>query len=347
MRDNIQSPGGDLLSDVAPGITITTDFQFRQPELDRGTELYGDLEHGSIILIGVRVNDFFYCQHRAGCQQQFYDAESLQTHFQYDHFDFTRVSPAMKHICLDCKKENAGAYLRCQWCFAHDNIQSQIHGHFIRNMDLSYYPGSGPAPLHNYSSTPFYPAYATSVNNARTGPSHGSGNGLDPDPFINNGHTNQYGGPSYQTYGNNHNSYDHTTMGGNQYQGSYTGARQVAIRHSVYARVMFSNVKGRSRQLKRLLLLASLLVIVILCLAHDKVLSKTRSTFTHTGPEIQEHLPTIGFIVLFLSFGTSFLVKHRIRPHASSVKTIYPFFQSISLTRVSNIHARRFVHSAQ
>lgn len=322
MRHNIQSPGGDLLSDVAPGITIT-DFHFRQPDPDRGTELYGDHGHGSIILIGVQQNDYVYCQHRAGCQQQFHDAESLQIHFQYDHFDYTRASPAVKHICLDCGKENTGAYLRCQWCFVHNNIQSQIHGHFIRNLEMSYHPGNGPAPLHNYSSTPFYPAYATSVNNAETGPSPGSGNGLDSDPFLDNTHTDQYGGRNYQAYGNNHNSYNDTTMGENQYQGNHMGARQMAVEQSVYIRVLFFYTKQHPQRLKYLLLLAFLLVILTLCLTHDEIISKARSTFPQAGPEIREHLPTIGFIILFLSFGTSFLVKHRVRPNTHSVCTIY------------------------
>ena len=109
-RAEIQAPG--LMYYEPVDISVLQDPQ-----------LYDMFQDGQMLPIGllydaepgVRSGNY-YCQFRGGCHEYFDKAETLQTHFEIAHFQYTRIRPAHRYICSSCQNGNNYLHGPCSNC---------------------------------------------------------------------------------------------------------------------------------------------------------------------------------------------------------------------------------------
>jgi hypothetical protein len=310
----VQSPDGDLLEGIPTGSRVPI---IRYPSslgLDAGTELYTALGHGAAFIVGIRLGDDYFCHHASGCQQMCPDLETLQSHFELCHFAYTRIESPIRHVCSNCNETNNRAWLRCQFCNIHELIQTQVHGHFIRDPEIDYDPETGPAPSSQYDGAYFGSAYTSSMLDVEAGTDPYGGYGPDDDSshYVDSQDSNPYGGTSDQGYSFNGNDNGNVGNGGHEsfHTNYYQYARSVSMKRSTL-RSLITKMRQHSQRLKHLLFIILSLIAIIVYLTHDELIRQAQQAFPQAGPEIREHFFTIVLILLVISSAILLVVKHR------------------------------------
>lgn len=135
-----------------------TSDSFGLPTLPHDHHMYTTYQHGQMLVIGVENEYWYHCEHLGRqCQAYFWDPESLLVHFATRHFAFTRITPADRYRCSDCKSFNphhGGGCLGCgTWQEAFERV---ICGNYIReHSHYSHPPSSYGIFLNSLSSSQF------------------------------------------------------------------------------------------------------------------------------------------------------------------------------------------------
>lgn len=305
---DIQSPGAYGDTQLPTPATIN----YVAPALPTiGANPYGTYQNGDMVAIGLR-NGFYWCQHLDGlCNAFFNTDEELQTHFELAHFEFTRINPAYRYICLECKHLNNDLNGPCFNCGAHGSIQLWVYGQYIRipNYHRQAPDGQDLQRLAPYS-VPFSAISFQSFDfdlglNDFNGNANAGGFDMQGD--------NLYGGPGNQAYG--YNPSRGSDAGGSQYQGSVYGAQQMAMNIPNTIRVGYIKSLQFFNQYKLILLLLSVLVIISFGVNFGWLLPKAQGNFPQATSTFQEHLPVIGFLAIMGSFLLSLSVKYFTAKH--------------------------------
>ena len=322
-----QSPGG-VFHDPLAEIPAPDPSHYRATDMSTGP--YSTYQNNDMVAIGVG-RGYFYCQHLDGlCQEYFEDSDSLQTHFEINHFPFTRINPAHRLLCSVCHCLNNYPTGPCSQCGTHGSIELWIYGHFIRIPSRRRH-GPDTQDLRNVSSSNKY--YSSSYGQ----PSIDSQWDADPNnngsfgDGANEGHYhyqdgNTYSGPPPQGY--DYGSYNGPQPGGYQSQGnSFSWARQTAPIDSNAVRFWYSKAVQTCRHHKLVLLTFILLVAIMLGFTHDWIISKTRMAIPRAAAGFRTHLPMIGFVSVLGSGVMCWSLKHlsvqRVR-RAQCVSTLSP-----------------------
>lgn len=328
---NVHYPDNDPLEGIVSPISFMLDTSNVTRPLDSGTELYGKFAHGAIINIGhVNSVEHFSCAHLSGCRSSVTSVEDLQVHFATEHFPYTRITPPIRHVCQSCYNENAWVYKKCEFCGTFDQVKSLVQGHFICQPDRGYDSDHGFSPLrYERPQGTYFGGHLFTGNDVEMGGTSDDdlGRGFDNthEYNSNNSHNNFYNQPSNAGYGYNNSFGSPFTEGGGSF-GSWQGSqyRNVFVigLKKFQAHSLYQFAVRYKRELQQLLFVVLSLILLLVYMTHDDIVVKIQKTFPHAGPELIEHLPTIGFVFMFLGFGALFLVKHRVR-HSSTQSVCY------------------------
>lgn len=330
---DIQSPGAYGDTQLPTSATIN----YVAPALPTiGSSPYGLYQNGDMVAIGLR-NGFYWCQHLDGlCNAFFNTDEELQNHFALAHFEFTRINPAYRFICSECKHLNNGLNGQCFNCGAQGSIQLWVYGQYIR---IPSYHRHAPDGQDLQRLAPYsVPFSAISLQ------------GFDFDLGLNDFNDNAnaggfdmqgdnlYGGPGNQAY--NYNPSHGSDAGGSHYQGSTYGTRQMAMNIPNTIRLGYMKSLQVFNQYKLTLLLLSLLVIITSGANSRWLLSKVQGTFPQATSEFQAHLPVIGFLAILCSFVVSLSVKYFTAKHLRRTQCVSVVIVLDDLRRKTNEASR-------
>jgi hypothetical protein len=297
-RTQAERPAPATLNRVAPNLSIIN------------PNPYAAFQHGALFSLGCLRNGQFHCQHLELCQQRLSTAEELQFHFATSHFEFTRIDPAHRYICSNCKSVSLSPVDPCK-CPTLEFIELWICGHFIKRQwyqrdgsdgsDFQgYHPGSndfdpygGPNP-----NSPWDP----SMNQRHFGTGGNS-----------QGHFSFQGGNTYERTGNQGfgwNASNGSGSGSNPYQANFLGAWQMAWDGQYKSQIFCLKTQHQDRRLMSLLILLLLLSAIIFGFSNDWIITKARMTIPRAAAGIRSHLPALGFFIIMASIAMCLSIQH-------------------------------------
>ncbi|KUJ09288.1 uncharacterized protein LY89DRAFT_741014 [Mollisia scopiformis] len=284
---------------------------------------YSSYQNGQMVAIGVYRNGLFYCQHLGGlCQEYFDDAEMLQIHFEFFHFAFTRIDPAVRYICStsNCLVMNENPTGPCYNCGTHNSIEPWIYGHYIKVPSFQRHAPDG-QPVQGYDA--FQPPWSYSFSSPNSQwDSDVNGNYTDfnaPGNFTFN-NNNAYGGSPYDYNA----SQDSDNGGGQSPANMFGGTRYLSLDTHTTPLVLSAKVEQKCQRQLYLALGLCLVVFATIGLTHDWILPKARTVFLPATIAMNSHLPLVGFFGIVASFATSFSAKH-LAGQRSQSRTQFPF----------------------
>lgn len=271
----------------------------------RAAAHYSFVQNGGQFPLGVWDDSMFKCYYLDGeCQQSFLDEEALQAHFETAHFEFNRINPCRRYICIQCYSVNAPL------CNCGGTVKMFICGNYIRTAQLP------PEPPTRQPNT--YTMFDTS--SIFSGPSYAysdfeQGLGLNVNEaqnFDNSVNTHLYGDgssiysdPNAGTFGAY--TYDSTQPGGNRYNRNVWMSTQrlnkaavIPIRH----RAVKLGHASKQQKISIFILLSLMLILTSTQLVHCII--STVSKIDEFLPSI----PTLGFIGFLVSFATTWATRH-------------------------------------
>lgn len=256
----IFSPVGDL--DPSPSQNI---YRFSAPvNLEaRITDHYSLVQNGGQFPLGFWDVSTYKCYFLDGeCQQSFLDEESLQAHFETDHFEFTRIDPCFRCICTKC------CWVKTTYaCDCGGMVKMFVCGNFIRNAQYPPEPPIGQFYHQTGFNTPTI-FWDSSFSNSDLNGLGFNVNGAQN--FDNSANTSFYDDnsnmyPSHNAGGSDTYTYDSTQPGGNRYNGyAWTLTQRTNKAATVSIRYCVKKFKQGSKHQKMLrCLLLSLMIITI------------------------------------------------------------------------------------
>ncbi|KAH8660985.1 hypothetical protein BGZ60DRAFT_116320 [Tricladium varicosporioides] len=315
----IASPGGqfqDPLAEISVPVPCppSSDMDYLSQEFS--SDPYSSYQHGDMLPIGVLRGNFF-CQYRDGnCLQFFERAEDLLLHFECDHFAFTRIDPASRLVCGNCRHFNFSHNEPCFYCGDLNAMEVWIYGNYIRTPSLPRYPPSRQdLQMNSTGSVSYYPSSSYSGpafdSQGDPGMDHGSFNGsygnfnhqLD-DTYAGSdmGSQGDYGG-----FGGSFNS----AGPGSQYQGNMFARAWHSISRSAHSVQIHRSRKTRSYRYGRTIVLTLILFLAITFgFTYDSTFSAIRMALPKAISTFRAHLPAIGFVSILVSFTMYSSVRH-------------------------------------
>jgi hypothetical protein len=300
--DNILSPFDPLAEIPLPPVysPISGPVDFSNPITNIHLYLgpYSGYQNGQMIKLGVLRNAFFTCQHLNGtCQLSFVDAEDLQSHFEKDHFAFTRMDPAYQCICPSCDSVDSRFMGQCYNC----NVMTEIWvcGSFMREQINQHFAPDGQDFFfrNNSSAPPFASSYAfhDRGQNFDGGMNSDFNSGANPDYDFDINIDNFY----------NNDSNSNTSPSGpfSQFQGAQFHRMQLQSARTQCSPLKYYYAQARQTyQRHRLPIIASILLalVVFFYKSHPRL-----STMSRPSTNLDDALfaqPIVGFAGVVSSF---------------------------------------------
>ncbi|KAI9641657.1 hypothetical protein NHQ30_009512 [Ciborinia camelliae] len=273
---------------------------------------YSSCQNGGQFPLGVWKDPSYKCYFLDGeCSQSFADAGALQTHFEIEHFEFTRINPCFRWICTQCWCVNGHHAHSCDSCGG--MVEVFICGNFIRIPSYPPEPPSRQPYYYTESNTPAVysdPSYSSSDFEQGLGFNVNEAQNFDNNVNINlygNG-SNMYPSPNRFSGGFDAYTYDSTQPGGNRYNGyAWTltqGANKAAAIPIRYCVMKFRRASEHQK------ILISILLFFVLIITGLQLYHWIASTIISKIDQFLPSIPTLGFMGFLVSFVTSWAARH-------------------------------------